>query len=104
MARKPWEIPVIYNEDRFDDPPGRVVVPPEEEDDRDVRDVESLINREEHQERTYDCNDTTPLDYTSGPHDKEFGVDEKEFDAPDDAPVPYANGEHDDEFGFDEEE
>jgi hypothetical protein len=108
MARKPWEIPIEYRDERFDDPPAtskdRVAEPPDEDDARDSRDVEELLSRGEPEERKYDCNDTTPVDYGKGPHDKEFGVDEKDFDAPDDAPVPYENGEHDDEYGFDEED
>ena len=76
------------------------------EDERDARDVDELLNRpDDHEEKVYECTDTTPINYDKGPHDDEFGVDEKDFD--DEAlnpAVPYENGPHDDELGLTDEE
>lgn len=107
MSRKPWQTPVIYNEDRFDDKADTPAASEfdEDGDERDASDVEELLCRpDEKGGRTYECNDSTPLNYGKGPHEEEFGVDESEFDAPDDNPVDYRNGPHEDEFGDDDED
>lgn len=111
MPRKPWEIPIEYNDPRWDEASpaesssGQLSHNETDEgDEREERDIEALLKRETRNPSGYECNDTTPLNYSKGPHQDEFGVDEKDFEAPDDDPVPYGNGEHEDEFGFDDEE
>lgn len=105
--RKPWEIPIQYTDDRFVEPTptsaGRDESRPVE--DLDADDIEERLRRPDvKEEREYECNDTTPINYAKGPHDDEFGVDGNAFDAPDDVPLDYENGPHDDEFGEDDEE
>ena len=104
---KPWLRPIEYVDDRFTDPspsssspdPGR------QSEELDAADVEERINRPARDDdRAYECNDATPLNYGKGPHDEVLGVEDSEFDAPDDAPLDYESGPHDDEFGDDDEE
>lgn len=120
MSRKPWEVPVQYNDDRWDeDPPAsqkgdgfgrRHGSDVDDEvdadaDERDGRDIDELLARpDQRNDKEYECTDTTPVDYNKGPHDDEFGVDDSDFDTPDDHPVPYANQPHDDVFGLDDED
>jgi hypothetical protein len=111
MARKPWEIPITYNDDRFDDAADAApaepadVVDADAPGEREAAEVEALLSREERPPHdAYDGIDDVPVDYANGPHQEEFGVDDGQFDTPDDDPVPYENGAHDDEFGFDDEE
>jgi hypothetical protein len=73
MPRKPWETPIQYNEDRF--PSGDFE--PIELDDRDIE--EYLRRPDRRAQKTYECTDTTPIDYTKGPHDHEFGVAESDL-------------------------
>lgn len=106
--RKPWEIPISYNDERFVEPSketgetqeaNRVV------NELDGDDVDALIRRPDDQsERSYECVDMTPINYGNGPHEEVFGVDESEFDSPDDVPVPYDNGPTDEEFGVDDDD
>ena len=110
MSRKPWETSIEYNSsDRWGEP-SRAVSPASDivqgdDDERDGRDIDEILNRAPREERDYECTDTTPINYSKGPHDEEFGVDEKDFN-PDaeNPPVPYENGPHDDEFGVDDED
>ena len=117
MPRKPWEIPVEYVDSRWEEagasaapasPPAEDYDPETHahEDERDARDVDELLNRPDgREEKVYECTNTTPVDYRKGPHDTEFGVNEKVFN--DDAlnpAVPYENGPHDDELGLTDEE
>jgi hypothetical protein len=44
-------------------------------------------------ERTYECNDTTPVDYTRGPHDDELDLDDRDDAAPADFIIAQAHGE-----------
>jgi hypothetical protein len=111
MSLPPWRQPLIYNDDRWAEPKQAENMAAHaasgQDDDPDVRDageVEEMLRRPASDgDRTYECNDTTPVDYTRGPHDEEFGVEEKEFDSTDDAPLDYENGPHDQEFGDDED-
>ena len=110
-GRKPWQIPISYNDDRF----------VEEQSDRshtttsglsgngDMRDadeVEELLRRpDSRDEREYECKDTTPVNYAKGPHDEEFGVDENDFDAGIENPrIVYERGPHEEAFGVDDDE
>lgn len=118
--KKPWMTPIGYNDDRFVEPDRDGGSPEfqmprgdgdgrrsgEDEDDRQARDVEDILRRPDRarEEREYECNDTSPVDYRRGPHDEELGVDEKDFGTPDPDPVPYGNGEHEDELGVDDDE
>jgi len=62
-GRKPWEIPIQYNE------PDE----PEEREPLNEQAIEDRISREPREDRrTYECNDTTPLDYSRGPHNSEY--------------------------------
>lgn len=90
-GRKPWEEPIIYNDDRFDDsrgpaeeirPPNGHKAPEEEPDERDGSEVDELARRssDDRTEPAYECNDTTPIDYSNGPHEEEFGVEDDEPD------------------------
>jgi hypothetical protein len=107
MARRPWETPIEYTDDRFEEAsPSHVSPRPTADDDLDERgprEIEDLLNREPRAEKSYECNDSSPLDYTKGPHDEVFGVDESQFDAPDADPVPYDKGPHYEELGLDDE-
>ena len=98
MPRKPWQIPLIYNEDRWPDPepsalPNHLLGVPigrtpddtddvtkdaSEDDTKDASEVEEILRREDRPDRVYECNDTTPIDYNKGPHDDEFGVADKD--------------------------
>jgi hypothetical protein len=77
-------VPCYYNEDRFDDP-GKAVdqdawerTTPSEAL-RSPDEIEELIRRgEDRAERHYECNDTTPINYTNGPHERELDVDDKD--------------------------
>jgi hypothetical protein len=119
MSRKPWEIPVIYNDDRWLEPgpgdrndssgnpnPGFREPSDDGSDDangRDVGDVEELLRRPDDPDRHGNkTTDNTPLNYGRGPHDDEFGVDEDE--SPDQVPVNYDSQPHDDEFGLDDDD
>ena len=114
--RKPWEIPIQYNDDRFIEAspvherndPSPTSDDFDDEDGRSARDIDAILNREstadDWGDREYECKDTTPIDYAKGEHDDEFGVDDREFDATDDVPVPYENQPHDEEFGVPDDE
>lgn len=109
MSRKPWEIPIQYDEPAFE-PPGEIerqlgLPDPEDDDIRDGRDAEELLNRGPRDERDYECNDTAPIDYGRGPHDEEFDCSlnggEHGTDA---APLDYERGPHEDEFGVEDDD
>jgi hypothetical protein len=121
MSRKPWEIQVQYNDDRWNEPQQAEVqaaraVSSESTDDADGRDegdvgqsprgfadVEQLLRRTDDPDRHGNkTTDNTPLNYGRGPHDEEFGVDEDE--SPDQEPVHYDSQPHDDEFGVDDDD
>lgn len=107
--RKPWEIPMSYNEDRFVDPQPSEArslqdIPSREITELDENDVIEMLNRPNDRDaKVYECNDTTPVNYGKGPHNEVLGVEEAEFDAPDDHPLDYESGPHDQEFDEDEE-
>lgn len=114
-GRKPWEIPIQYVEDRFVERTKEESPQPfphykehnDDVDERDETDVEELLRRPDRapDEREYACNDTTPINYTKGPHDEEFGVEETDFDeAAENPPVNYSQGPHDEEFGVEDDE
>ena len=115
-GRKPWEIPVVYNEDRWESstaqsqhdapPPPPKFGPTDNGDERDADDVEELLRRpDREEEREYECNDTTPVNYGRGPHEEEFGVDEGEFDeGVENPPLNYEQGPHEEEFGVEDNE
>src|SRR5215218_5175066 len=106
--------PPQYNDDRWEDPRKAESMaadavnrgPGDNGEERSERDIEELLNRpDEREERVYECNDTTPINYAKGPHDEEFGVDDKEFDGPDRDPMPYHRGPADEEeFGVEEDD
>ncbi len=114
--RPPWMTPVIYNDDRWASPKdpenlagrtaaGKMFPENEDLDERDGHDVQELLSRpDEREEKHYECTDKTPINYSKGPHDQEFGVDEDEFDKADPDPVNYSRAPHDDEFGVDEDD
>ena len=87
MPRKPWEIPVQYNDDRWPEPsnaPDRsAAASPQGRDDdadyHDERDIEELLSRpaREPNDNDYECNDTTPVNYANGPHDRDFEDDDE---------------------------
>ena len=85
MSERPrpsWMQPIQYVDDRFE-PSGAVAArrAPEPEDVIDTADVEELLRRPDRAPRTnYECNDTTPVDYSRGPHEEVFGVDD-DYDA-----------------------
>jgi hypothetical protein len=99
--------PIQYTEDRFVPPPA--TAPPRgrtEPEAKDRSDVDELFRRPERRgdDRTYQCNDTSPLNYTRGPHDDEFGVDERDGSPPDADAVPYERGpDSEEEFGVDDD-
>ena len=107
-------VPVQYNEDRFpsQDRPDPLAV--KVSDDGTIIDsgppinsaeVEEMLRRPDRKdEREYECNDVSPVDYGNGPHDKEFGVADHDFEEPDSAPVNYGRGPHDEEFGVEDDE
>lgn len=114
-GRKPWETPIEYVEDRFVEPK-RVDAPESREisrgasdngDVRDERDIEEILRRPDRkeEEREYECNDVTPINYKKGPHDEEFGVEDHDFDdGADNPPLDYQQGPHDEEFGVEDED
>jgi hypothetical protein len=110
--RKPWMVPVQYNDDRFMEntpAPGSLAPqhgPSDNGEERDERDIEEILRRPDRveEEREYECKDTTPVNYDSGPHDQEFGVEDHDFNEPDAVPVDYNNGPHEEEFGIDDDE
>ncbi|SIO37195.1 hypothetical protein SAMN05444166_4173 [Singulisphaera sp. GP187] len=105
--RKPWEIPIIYNEDRFvESAKSSRHFSEEEQEERDHRDIDELLSRPDtRDERSYECNDTTPIDYSRGPSNEEFGVDEDEMDSLDETPLDYTRGPASaEEFGVDEDD
>ena len=114
-GRKPWETPVVYNEDRWDEPKqvegmAANVASRGASDNGDVRDaseIEEILRRPDRneEEREYECNDTTPINYKKGPHDEEFGVEDHDFDdGAENPPLQYDQGPHDDEFGVEEDD
>lgn len=78
-----WDArPPQYNDDRFVDGAHAATG---SDDERSADDVEALIRRpaRDHDDRVYECNDTTPVDYTRGPHERAFNLTpEAEFDGP----------------------
>lgn len=108
MARPPWMIPVVYTEDRFDDDELGVPGGPVEfdVDERDASEIEELLSRPDRQEddRHYECNDVSPVNYNRGPHDEEFGVDANEWDDDDPNPIDYSNGPSELEFGVEDDD
>ena len=107
-GRKPWEIPIQYNDDRFADP-AKPDIPPVHFDlpreERTAAEIDELLRRPDRAGREYECKDTTPVNYAKGPHDEEFGVDDHDFDSSaDNPPLDYAQGPHDNEFGVDDDE
>lgn len=108
MPRKPWEIPITYNDDRFAEPAKGVTHhssdPEGDEDERDERDVDALLNRESKDVAVNKTNDETPLNYNRGPHDEELDVSDSDFESLDEEPINYARGEHDDEVGLDDDD
>jgi len=87
--------PVIYNDPRFVETTKERVPEPF---------PHHMMHTDQPEKTSHKSNDTTPLDYSKGPHDDEFGVDEDEPVQSNDEPVPYDNGPNDDEFGVDDEE
>jgi hypothetical protein len=84
MPRKPWEIPVVYNDDRFQ-PTSRSGQDERDSDqnERDSDDIEELLNRpsrtEEAGQLKVNSNDNRPIDYRRGPHDEELDLDDSEY-------------------------
>ena len=113
-GRKPWEIPISYNDDRWVEPKRAEGVAEnpvsrgasDNGDERDAGDIETILRRPDrvHEDREYECNDVTPINYGKGPHDEELGVDDHDFDEPDTVPVDYDRGPHEDEFGVDDDD
>ena len=98
MSRPAWMTPIQYDDDRFGEPePG---APPAEYDPLHAQaDDDALGVDDDLPEAEFESTDTEPMDYSRGPHDEEFGVDEGRFESNDREPIDYANGPHDDEFG-----
>jgi hypothetical protein len=114
-GRKPWETPIVYNEDRFVERTKEESPQPfphhlehgasDNGEVRDASEIEEILRRPDHrEEREYECNDTTPINYKKGPHDEEFGVEDHDFDQPDNVPLNYEQGPHDEEFGVEDDE
>lgn len=110
--RPAWMRPVQYNDDRFEArpsaPPGTGGAGREVGDNGEVKagsDVEELLRRPDRPTRSdYECNDTTPVDYSKGPHDDELDVSDKDFEASaENPPVKYDQGPHEEEFGVDDD-
>ncbi len=106
-TRKPWEIPIQYTDDRWtptSKEQSRLADIVASEENRHIDDVEEILDRpDSKEERAYDCNDTSPVNYGHGPHDDEFGVDDE--DTPDTDLVPYDRGpENEEEFGVDDDD
>lgn len=86
-GRKPWEIPVEYVDSRWVEPTKRTqpaardlpsYSPRDEEpEERTAEDIEELLSRPNRDttgsDRTYECTDDSPINYSVGPHDREFG-------------------------------
>jgi hypothetical protein len=107
MPRKPWETPIEYNDTRWEESPPNAIDSPQSGieglDERDKDEVEELMSREPREEKEYECNDDSPLDYGRGPHDDELDTEDR-FDQPDDIPVPYGNGPHEEVLDDDDED
>jgi hypothetical protein len=77
-----------YIEDRFDPPDAHgsdrvepIVSnwnPRDAEDDNDADPFDDLDERDDRSERHYECTDTTPIDYSRGPHDRELDIDDND--------------------------
>lgn len=84
MSRKPWETPIIYNEDRFEPPVAAHAATDAPVDERTEEDVVELINRPQSSARDRDrsnygfSNDDTPINYNKGPHRDELDVDDRD--------------------------
>jgi hypothetical protein len=101
--KKPsWMTPVIYNDTRFIDESSPQSGRETEPEERDGRDIESLINRADREVAVNKTNDDTPLDYSRGPHDDELDLSDRDFVSPDDEPIDYARGEHDNEIDIED--
>lgn len=77
--RKPWEIPISYNEDRWEQPiVADAVTDDDDQDERDINEVEAMIRRgpRDRPLDSFKSTDTTPLDYAKGPSDEEYGEEE----------------------------
>lgn len=79
MGRKPWETPVEYNEDRFDDESSG----PGYSDEEDISNAFELpddddgpFDDDDDDDEDFDSLDDEPIDYGQGPHDEEFGEDD----------------------------
>jgi hypothetical protein len=102
-TRKPWEIPITYTDDRW-----TPMTPKQQrqadivarEERRHIDDVEEMLSRPDRgvEERHYECNDTTPVNYGKGPHTEAFGVDEDEVESTGHEPVNYDCGPHESAF------
>jgi hypothetical protein len=111
MSRKPWETPIEYKDDRFAEPPSsphhdpsQILGEPAPRPGEPDEDDEFGIDDEDMPETEFESADTEPMDYSRGPHDDEFGVDENAFESNDREPIDYGNGPHDDEFGIGDED
>lgn len=115
MFRKPWMTPIIYNDDRFVEPTQGITHHSSESqlahrydaddlDERNERDIESLLSRESKEVADNKTSDTSPLDYSRGPHDNELDVSDRDFQSRDEEPINYARGEHDEEVGLDDDD
>lgn len=95
MGRKPWETPVEYNDDRFDDESSG----PGYDDsltDRSLEDFEANDDQ-------FDIDDDDEPTGTLADNDSDEDWDD-EFDSLDDEPIDYGQGPHDEEFGEDDDE
>lgn len=109
MSRKPWEIPIQYNDDRFAEPAQGIThhssSTSDDDEVRSERDIESLLNRRSREDvATNRTSDTTPLDYGRGPHDDELDVSDRDFKSVDEEPINYEHGEHDSEIDVDDDD
>jgi hypothetical protein len=66
MARKPWETPIEYDEPSVDSV--------DDGDEPDYAEPTPRRSRASGRDRNFVSTDTTPIDYSRGPHDDEFGV------------------------------
>lgn len=82
MSRPAWMTPIIYNDDRFEPPVAAHAATDAPVEERTEDEVEELINRPSRsardRDRDFQSTDTTPLDYSKGPHDDEFGVEDRD--------------------------
>ena len=111
MSRPAWMTPIQYNDDRFGEPdPGDdrgLGRPPAEYDPLHASRPDEEFGADDAPDAEgdgFESRDTEPVDYSLGPHDEEFGVDEGEFESHDREPIDYGSGPHDDEFGVDDED